>query len=169
MLLGVSGVSCRALLSLGHAAWERLRDQLNAFISAGGSRGPPVLASSATAPATTGLATDVPESFLQPVEMADPRTCDPYATTSGLTLPARSGISQRVMPREEKLAILPDQSVPPTPMTSPWSAGLLAVPKEGPSFPMADTAKASSRCLTKPDEAQRGWDTGDRVTRCLMN
>ena len=44
-------------------------------------------ASSVTAPATTGDATDVPLRLLHPPAIFDPMTSRPYATTSGLTRP----------------------------------------------------------------------------------
>lgn len=45
------------------------------------------LTSKHTTPATTGLATLVPERLLQPVLILDPIISRPYATTSGLTRP----------------------------------------------------------------------------------
>ena len=44
-------------------------------------------ASSATAPVTTGDATEVPDSERQPPCILEPHTSLPYATTSGLTRP----------------------------------------------------------------------------------
>ena len=41
------------------------------------------------------------------------------------------------MPRLEKGAIWSLKSIPPTPITSSWSAGLFSVPQSGPSLPMA--------------------------------
>ena len=41
------------------------------------------------------------------------------------------------MPRLENGAIWSLKSIPPTPITSSWSAGLFSVPHSGPSFPMA--------------------------------
>ena len=41
------------------------------------------------------------------------------------------------MPRLEKGAIWSLKSIPPTPITSSWSAGLFSVPHSGPSLPMA--------------------------------
>jgi hypothetical protein len=63
-----------------------------------------VLARSATAPATTGEATEVPDRTLHPPRMLDPRTACPNATMSGLTRPEPKGSSHVVIPREEKLA-----------------------------------------------------------------
>jgi hypothetical protein len=85
-------------------------------------------ASSAAAPATTGEATDVPDSCRHPPSMRAPDTSLPKATTSGLTLPAPRGASHVVAPRLENAATAPSYPIPPTPMTSAWSAGLLHVP-----------------------------------------
>lgn len=52
-------------------------------------------------------------------------------------LPVPVGSSQVVMPLLLNAAILLSLSMPPTPMTSGWSAGLLSVPYSGPSLPMA--------------------------------
>ena len=45
------------------------------------------LTSKHTTPATTGLATLVPDKLLQPVLILDPIISRPYATTSGFTRP----------------------------------------------------------------------------------
>ncbi|KAJ0524090.1 hypothetical protein HanIR_Chr10g0500741 [Helianthus annuus] len=45
------------------------------------------LTSRHTTPATTGLATLVPDNVLQPVLIFDPIISRPYATTSGFTRP----------------------------------------------------------------------------------
>lgn len=62
-------------------------------------------ASSAAAPATTGEATEVPLSCLQPPSMRAPETSLPNATTSGFMRPAPRGASQVVAPRLEKPAM----------------------------------------------------------------
>ena len=82
----------------------------------------------ATPPATTGDATDVPLRARHPSPILEPMTSRPYATTSGLTRPVPRGSSQVVMPRDEKAAIASSQPMPPTPITSGASAGLLSVP-----------------------------------------
>lgn len=46
------------------------------------------------------------------------------------------------MPRELNLAMRSAKSMPPTPRTSAWSAGLLSVPYRGPSLPIAETRMA---------------------------
>ena len=66
-------------------------------------------------------------------------TSRPYATTSGFTRPTPAGSSHVVIPRLLKPAIASFSSMPPTPMTSIWSAGLFSVPNSGPSLPIADT------------------------------
>eukprot|EP01083_Nonionella_stella_P090768 253645_1 len=108
--------------------------------------------SNATAPATTGDATEVPDSSLHSPEMDGPFTRLPYAKTFGLTRPYPLGSSQVVIPREAKGATLLSAVTAPTPITSGISAGLLRVPQRGPSFPMAETTimlfAASSRTLS---------------------
>jgi len=52
---------------------------------------------------------------------------------------AQTGDHSSLAHLDEKLAMLPPSSIPPTPITSIWSAGLLSVPNRGPSLPMADS------------------------------
>ncbi len=59
---------------------------------------------------------------------------------SGLSVPTPSSKDQVVIPRDEKAATLVStESSDPTPITLVKSPGLLRVPWNGPSFPIAET------------------------------
>ena len=65
---------------------------------------------------------------------------EPAVTKSGFIVPIPSRRDHVVIPREEKEATFARvASSDPTPMTLIRSPGLLRVPWNGPSFPMADT------------------------------
>ena len=64
--------------------------------------------------------------------------------------------SEHTVPRDEKGAILSWSSIPPTPITLFWSAGLLSVPNSGPSFPIAETYRdANFRVEDESSRAKR--------------
>lgn len=76
-------------------------------------------------------------------------------------------LTEAVAPREEKVAMLPLASIPPTPNTSIWSAGLFRVPYSGPSLPIADTRRMpfADSSLTWNQKNRKGGEVNNCSTQ----